>query len=261
MQIKELLGYLEERVSLAQQEDYDNSGVQCGDITQKLRSVLVAIDTTEAVVDEAIEKGCNLIVTHHPALFRGVKSITPDYYINRALIKAIKHDIVIYASHTALDNDYEGVNIFWAQKMKLQNIKILAPIDGNPKVGAGVIGDLMRPISITELIEQMKAFQPIVQVALSKPVTEMVRRVAYCGGSGNFLMKRATQEGADIFITGEAKYNDYYDAEGVITLMTIGHYESELLTKELLKEIMSEKKGNFAIYSAESCANPVHYIS
>ena len=74
-------------------------------------------------------------------------------------------------------------------------------------------------------------------------------------------MKRAAQEGADIFITGEAKYNDYYDAEGVITLMTIGHYESELLTKELLKEIMSEKKGNFAIYSAESCVNPVHYIS
>ena len=261
MKIRELLDYLEERVPLSQQEEFDNSGVQCGDTSQELRAVLVAIDTTEAVVDEAIAKGCNLIVTHHPALFRGVKSITPDYYINRVVIKAIKHDIVLYASHTSLDNDDEGVNIFWARKMGLQNVKILSPIEGNPNVGSGVIGDLPSPRSIDELVEQMKTFQPITHVAHSKPLADKVKRVAYCGGSGNFLMSVAIEKKADIFITGEAKYNDYYDAEGEILLMTIGHYESELLTKELLKEIMSEKKGNFAIYSAESCANPVHYIS
>lgn len=261
MKIRELLDYLEERVPLSQQEEYDNSGVQCGDTSQVLKAVLVAIDTTEAVVEEAIEKGCNLIVTHHPVLFRGTKSITPDDYINRSLIKALKHDIVVYASHTSLDNDDEGVNIFWANKMGLRNVKILSPIEDNPNVGAGVIGDLPSPRSINELVGQMKAFQPITHVAHSKPLADKVKRVAYCGGSGNFLMSVAIEKKADIFITGEAKYNDYYDAEGEILLMTIGHYESELLTKELLKEIMSEKKGNFAIYGAESCANPVHYIS
>lgn len=260
MKIRELLDYLEERVPLDQQEDFDNSGIQCGDTSQEISGVLVAIDTTEAVIDEAIKMGCNLIVTHHPALFRATKSITPDYYINKCLMKAIKHDIVVYASHTSLDNDDEGVNVYWAHQMGLTDIQILEPQHNNPEIGGGVIGNLPHPVTIEELISLMKRFQPITHVAHSQVLKERVQRIAYCGGSGNFLMKKAAQSGADVFITGEAKYNDYYDAEGLVTLMTIGHFESELLTKDILISIMSEKRGNFAIYNAKTCANPVHYV-
>lgn len=261
MKIKDLIKHLEIHVPIAQQEDFDNCGVQCGDISLELKNVLVAIDITESVVDEAIRKGCNLIVTHHPALFRATKSITPDYYIHRAIINAIKHDIVVYASHTSLDNDDEGINIYWAKMMGLTKVKVLAPQKDNNSIGMGVIGDLEEPLSINELIDKMRDFQPITHVSHSLPISPKVRRVAYCGGSGAFLIDQAIREGADIFITGEAKYNDYYDAEGRITLLTIGHFESELISKEILKGIMSKKRGNFAIYNSESCINPVHYIS
>ncbi|MDO5016767.1 MAG: Nif3-like dinuclear metal center hexameric protein [Porphyromonas sp.] len=260
MKIREMINHLERRVPLSQQDGFDNSGVQCGDVAQELKGVLVAIDTTEAVVEEAIDKGCNLIVTHHPALFHATKSITPDYYINRALMMAIKHDIVVYASHTALDNDDEGINVYWARRMGLQDIQILMPKQDLPTIGAGVVGDLPEPLSLEQLVERMKSFQPIERVAHNRVVREPIQRVAYCGGSGNFLIDRAVEAEADIFITGEAKYNDYYDAEGLITLMTIGHFESELLSKEILIEIMSEKRGNFAVYNATSCVNPLHYI-
>lgn len=260
MTIRELLDYLEARVPLSQQEDFDNSGVQCGDTSHELSGVLVAIDTTEAVIDEAIEKGCNLIVAHHPALFRATKSITPDYYINRCVMKAIKHDIVLYAAHTSLDNDDDGINVYWARQMGLTDIQILQPQQGNPLIGGGVIGNLPHPVTISELLLLMKHFQPIRHVAHSKVLKEQVQRIAYCGGSGNFMLKSAAQSGADIFITGEAKYNDFYDAEELVTLMTIGHFESELLAKELLIGIMSEKRGNFAVYNATACINPVHYI-
>lgn len=260
MKIKELLDFIETRVPLSQQEDYDNSGVQCGDVSNEITGVLVAIDTTEAVIDEAINKGCNLIVTHHPSLFRAIKRVTPEYYINRCIIKAIRHDIVIYSAHTSLDNDDEGVNVYWARQMGLRDIEILEPLSDAPMIGAGVIGNLPEPCTIEELLSKMKVFQPITHVAHSKVLKEQVRRIAYCGGSGNFLLKTAAQAGADIFITGEAKYNDFYDAEELVTLMTIGHFESELLTKEILISIMSEKKGNFAIYNATTCVNPVHYI-
>lgn len=364
MKICELIRYIEQQVPLMQQEEYDNSGVQCGDVHQDISGVLIAIDITEAVVEEAIQKQCNLIITHHPPLFRGTKSITPDYYINRSIIKAIQHNITIYSAHTSLDNDDNGVNVYWAKKMGLTNIKVLQPLTNyyhkvvtyvpashsekirvalkeigvgrqgeyegtsftsegigrfiplegaqpycgttgewhkepeerievlvekplvssavktirlvhpyeepaidvlptqytNPLLGAGIIGDLPTAITLSELLDRMRTFQPITHVAHSKILEEKIKRVAYGGGSCNFLLKTAAKEGADIFITGEAKYNDYYDAEELVTLLTIGHYESELLTKEILYEIISEKRGNFATYRALSCANPVHYI-
>ncbi len=364
MRISELIGYLEQKVPLSQQEDYDNSGVQCGDVNDEISGILVAIDVTEPVVDEAINRGCNLIITHHPPLFKPIKSITPKYYVHRALIKAIRYGITIYSSHTSLDNDNEGVNIYWAKKMGLENISVIDPLEryfykvityipyeysdslrtalkdvgagrqgdyegtsftshgegrfmplrgahphcgtigewhvekedrieflvdkahlsstlatihkvhpyeepaidilptlfNDPHLGAGVIGDLPHELTIAELLDKMRAIQPIIHVAHSRILKDPIKRVAYGGGSCIFLLRQAAKQGADIYITGEAKYNDYYDAQEMVTLMTIGHYESELLTKEILIDIISEKRGNFAIYNATSCANPVHYI-
>lgn len=262
MKIREVLDYLEAQVPLTQQEDWDNSGVQVGDTSQELKGILIAIDTTVEIVEEAIQHGCNLIVTHHPLLFRATKQITPEYYIFRALMLAIKHDIVIYASHTSLDNDDYGVNQYWAKKMGLRDAQPLLPTPGfehNPLIGAGVIGNLEQPMSLYEVLDKMKQFQPITQVSHSKVLKEPIQCIAYCGGSGSFLMQSAMQAGAELFITGEAKYNDFYDAQDLLTLMTIGHFESEELTKDLLHNVLSEKCVNFAVRKATRCENPVKY--
>lgn len=261
MKIREVLDYLDRKVPLNQQDSWDNSGLQVGDINQELRGVLVAIDITELVIDEAIKEGCNLIVTHHPLLFHATKQITPDYYIHHCVMMAIKHDITIYSAHTNLDNDSKGVNYFWADKMGLCNTKPISPIDPkNPNIGAGIIGDLPDEISIDELVRKMKDFQPIEQISHSEILHQNVKRIAYCGGSGAFLMKSAAEQGADIFITGEAKYNDYYDAQDLLTLMVIGHFESEELTKTLLYNVLCQKKGNFVVRCSSNCKNPVKYI-
>lgn len=261
MKIREIIDFLESQIPPIQQEEWDNSGIQVGDTSLELSGVLIAVDITESVISEAIEHGCNLIVTHHPLLFRATKQITPDYYIHKCVMLAIKHDISIYSLHTNLDNDPRGVNYYWAEKMQLLSPKVLLPISSDDdSKGSGVIGDLPEPMTPDLLLERMKSFQPIVNVAHSKILRPVIRRVAYCGGSGAFLMKEAARKGADIFITGEAKYNDFYDAEDHITLMVIGHYESEELTKSLLYNVLCRKKGNFVVRCSSRCKNPVTYI-
>lgn len=247
---------------LRQQDGWDNSGVQVGDTSQEFKNALIAVDITEEIIEEAIEHNCNLIVTHHPALFHATKQITPEHYVFRAIMLAIKQDIVIYASHTALDNDDNGVNQYWAKRMGLQNPRPLQPTPGfsdNPLIGSGVIGELPQSVTLTELISSMKSFQPITHIAHSKVLKQEVKSIAYCGGSGSFLLQAAKDAGADIFITGEAKYNDYYDAQDLVTLMTIGHFESEELTKDILYNVLSEKCGNFAVRKATKCQNPIIY--
>ena len=262
MQIGEVISFLEQKFPPAQQDGWDNSGIQVGDIHQEVKGVLVALDITEAVVQEAVKWSCNLIVTHHPLLFHATKRVTPEDYIHRSLMLAIKHDITIYSAHTSLDNDAEGVNHFWAQWMGVLNTRPILPSNESEdrQVGAGIIGELSEPISISDLVQRMKDFQPIQRISHSEILKEEIKTVAYCGGSGAFLMREAARQGADIFITGEAKYNDYYDARDLVTLMVIGHFESEELIKSLLYNVLCQKKGNFVVRCSSSCENPVKYI-
>lgn len=363
MKIKEIIEYLETKYPLSWQEDWDNSGLQLGNVDQDLSGILVAIDTTEDVIQEALEKGCNLVVTHHPLLFHPLKRISTQTYVERCVSLVLKHDLVLYAIHTNLDNSPEGVNGYWAERMGLRNVKALDPLKGqyfkiityvpldavdsirkallnhgigkqglydgtsfsvqgegrfrplsgasphvgevekwhvekeemvsvlcakedlkkalttlrtthpyeepaidvipilnsNPNLGAGVIGDLPEPIEVHELFEMMKSWQPIDSIAHSKILKERVQRIAYGGGACRDYMKEATKQGADIYITGEAKYNDFYDAQDCITLVTIGHYESELHTEEILIKALSQKNGTFALHRASSSQNPITY--
>lgn len=364
MKIKEILVAIEQLAPLALQEGFDNSGVQVGDVNQEAKGALLCIDVTEAVVDEAITLGCNLIIAHHPLAFHKFKSLTGKNYVERCMIKAIKDDIVVYAAHTNLDNARDGINYYLAKMLHLQNIRILAPqghkllklvtftphshvdqvrnalfnagagcigdydscsynINGNgtfragddtkpyvgevghlhtePEIrtevvlpfykkedvvraliavhpyeepaydlyvlendwtqaGSGVVGTLPEEMDEEDFLYMIKDVFNLSSVQYSALRNRPIRDVAICGGSGNFLIPNAINYGADVFITGEAKYNDFYDVENRILLATIGHYESEIFTKNVFFDIISEKYPTFAIYMAGTDKNPVRYL-
>lgn len=133
MIIQEVINHLETLSPLSYAEDFDNVGTLVGDVTAPLTGVLVTLDTLESVVDEAIAKNCNLIVSFHPIIFKGLKKLTGKTYVERVVIKAIKHSIVIYSMHTALDNAFEGVSAIICNKLELKHKQILIPQRGTIK--------------------------------------------------------------------------------------------------------------------------------
>lgn len=364
MRIKDIIQIIEQLAPIPLQEDYDNSGVQVGDVSREAEGALLCIDVTENVVEEAISLGCNLIIAHHPLVFRAVKKITGQNYIERCLIKAIKNDIVVYAAHTNLDNATGGVNYRLAQMLGLQNVRILSPkpdsllklvtfvpdshtdnvrnalfkagagnigdydscsynISGegsfranenaNPFVGktgeihfekeirietilpkfkqdevlrallavhpyeepaydfyplansweqagSGIVGSLAEPMSEQEFLYLLKDVFQLSTIQHTKMQNKEIRDVAICGGSGAFLIPNAIGYGADAFVTGEARYNDFYDVEDRILLAVVGHYESEICTKDIFYDVISKKYSNFALHKSAFDSNPVKYL-
>lgn len=364
MRIREILQTIEQLAPLPLQEEFDNSGLQVGDSNHELTGILLCIDITENVIEEAISLNCNLIVSHHPLMFRSVKSITGKNYIERCLVKAIKYDIVIYAAHTNLDNAVGGVNYKLAEMLELQQVRILSPKQnallklvtfvpdthaeqvraalfnagagniGNydscsynlrgegtfrakdnarpfvgeigelhfeletrietiiptfkqndilrtllavhpyeepaydfyplenkwAQAGSGVTGVLPEPMSEQEFLYLLKDLFKLPSIRHSVFSGREIRDVALCGGAGAFLVRDAIAYGADAFITGEAKYNDFYDVEDKILLAIVGHYESEICTKEIFYDVISKKFPTFAVHLSAFDTNPVKYL-
>jgi dinuclear metal center YbgI/SA1388 family protein len=366
MKIAELTSFLEEFAPVSYQESYDNSGLLVGDAKAEITQVLISLDSTEDVVNEAINTGCNLIISHHPIIFKGLKRLTGKNYIERTVIKAIQNNIAIYAIHTNLDNVLGGVNCKIAQMLGLQNVKILSPksdllkkfIVFIPKThleivskslhdaGAGQIGNYkncgftVSGIGTFQPNEKAKPFigtynqlekveeerlevifpaylESKIMAALkhSHPYEEMAYyiqsldnynqevgsgaigeidfdgnvsvfyqtlksvfklqflkhtqttfgaknklKIAVCGGSGIFLLSDAIRQSADVFITSDVKYHEFFDAENKITLIDIGHFESEQYTKELLFEVIQNKFTNIAVLLSKTITNPVNYL-
>ncbi len=362
--IRRILDVLEQSLPLALQESYDHSGIQVGNPKGLATGVLLAVDITEAVLEEAVSCGCNLIIAHHPLLFKSIKEITGANYIQRCVQYAIKQDLTIYAAHTNADNAGKGLNVLLAEKFALQAVRPLQPmsdmllklvcyvpqahaerlrrslwdagaghigaydrcsynleghgtfragssahpfvgetgklhteaevqvsvilprylqhrveqalIQNHPyeeptydfvplanqwqQAGAGIVGDLPEAINPTLFLQRVKAIFGAQTISYSECMTEKIKRVAICGGAGAFLWREARRAGADAFITGEAKYNDYFDVEGHPMLVTVGHYESELAATELFSRIISDKFPNFDVHLSNICANPVHYL-
>ncbi|GHT78498.1 hypothetical protein AGMMS50262_21210 [Bacteroidia bacterium] len=254
MKIAQIISLLEEFAPLDLQEKWDNSGIQVGDVTQNVRGILLCLDVTEEVIDEALEMDCNLIVSHHPLLFKPLQSLTGKTYIERGVIKACKNDLVVYSAHTNLDNVVGGVNFRLAEKIGLLDVQ---PLNLE---GAGVVGQLPAEEDEESFLQRIKSIFQLQSLKHSPFTGRKIREVALCGGSGAFLIKDVIAYGADVFLTGEAKYNDYYDVENRILLAVLGHYESELCTKELFFDIISKKIPNFAIYFSNANANPVNYM-
>ncbi len=346
MKLKDITSCLEQTLPLYLQESWDNSGWQVGDPDTELRGVLLALDASEALVLEAIERGCNLIVTHHPLLFKGLKRIGTTSYVERTVALALRYGVSIYAAHTNADNASEGLNALLAQELGLERVSVLSSIPGSmselttfvpeehlsavqealwaagagrigtydscsfssmgegtfrplegarpwvgeqdqlehqrevrlsvvlptgssgavlsalhrahpyevpayslvalsnmlPGVGCGVIGDLPEEVELGAYLARIKAYFGTDKLMYSGRTEGVIRRVALCGGAGAFLSPVACRAGADIFITGEAKYNDYLDAEG-LTFVTVGHYESEEVATRLFASIIRRQLG------------------
>jgi dinuclear metal center YbgI/SA1388 family protein len=361
--IKDILDYLENWAPPSYQEDYDNSGLITGNDQDALKGIIIALDCTEKVVDEAIRKGCNLIVAHHPIVFRGLKKLTGKSYIERTVISAIKNDIAIYAIHTNLDHIASGVNSKIAAQLGLTETRILRPRkdtlsklttfipkndtervmeaihaagagmignykncsfrvpgtgtflpagNANPTIGnlgilekvpedrvevifpshlksgilralfnthpyeevayylhdlsntdnetgAGMIGDLESPVHIMDFLELLKKKLRVKVIRHTEPVKEKIQKIALCGGSGSFLLPDAIARGADIFISGDFKYHEFFDAENHLVIADIGHYESEQFTKELIYDKLVEKFTNIALHFTEVNTNPIKY--
>ena len=365
MLVKEIIQTLEAFAPTLYQEGYDNCGLQVGDTMAEVTGILLSLDVTEAILAEAMERGCNMIVAHHPLIFSGLKKITGRNYVERIVRQAIKNDIHIYAAHTNLDNMRNGVNALFAAKLGLQHTSILSPkantltklftyapvsaaekvrealfaagggrisnykecsfntpgtgtfrpgAGANPAIGeAGGAREWVDEVKIEMIVENhlqsrvlkaLMASHPYEEVAyeliplpndnqeigagmagtLAAPMAEAdflaflkqqmkaecirhtqlrgkpIERVALCGGSGSFLLPQAMQWGADIYITGDYKYHQFFDAEGQIVIADIGHYESEQYTPEIFETILKEKFPTFAVLLSKLSTNPVKYF-
>ena len=262
MTIATIIEFLDAELHPEYQEDYDNAGFLLGNPEAECNGVLVAVDVTDAVIEEAREKGANLIVTHHPMIFGGVKRITPKDATGRHIIKLIKNDMAVYAAHTNLDNLKDGVNGILAQVLGLTECHILRQMAGqpSPEVGAGMVGSLPYPMPTQAFLEQVKVCLGLPMLRVSDIASPAVSRVAICGGAGSFLIGDAIRQNADIYLTGDMKYHDFQRAEGRITLVDIGHFESEQFSKELIYSIISKKFSNFACFISERGKSFVHYI-
>lgn len=262
MTIATIVDYLDAELHPEYQEDYDNAGFLLGDIGQECKGALVAVDVTDDVIDEALERGTNLIVTHHPMIFGGVKRITPNDATGRFIIRLIKNDIAVYSAHTNLDNLKNGVNGILAQVLGLTDCQILRQMAGlsSAEVGAGMVGNLPYPMPTNAFLEQVKVCLGLPMLRVSDIASQSVSRIAICGGAGSFLIGDAIRQHADIYLTGDMKYHDFQRAEGRITLADIGHFESEQFSKELIYSIISKKFSNFACYISRQGKSFVSYI-
>lgn len=354
MNVQEVCSALEQWAPLSYQESYDNCGLIIGDPNQDITGVLVSLDCLENVIEEAIHRNCNMIVSHHPIVFKGFKSLTGKNYVERTVLKAIKNDIAIYAIHTNLDCIDQGVCHRMSEQIGLINCRVLSPKKGllkmlvtyvpkenaelvrnslfqvgagsignynecnfsfegkstfkgsqesNPVIeerlelvfsshlesqvidclnqyhpheevgfkiisidnehqylGAGRIGELPIPKSAREFLSSLKKSFKSDCVRHSSILDKKIKTVALCGGSGNFLLPQAKQYDADIFISADFKYHDFFDAENKIIIADIGHYESEQYTIELIGDFLRKKFPRFAFHLSEINTNPINYL-
>ncbi len=346
MKLNKLIKYLESIAPLSYQESYDNAGLIVGDPNTSIKGVLICLDSTEDIIKEARKRKCNVVIAHHPIVFKGLKKFNGKNYVERTVMQAIKHDICIYAIHTNLDNVYHnGVSSKIAEKLKLKNLQILAPKQNmvklqfylnpnqihafqnatsregipdslsnlhsllaartglkedaaemkyettlaknevsqvvhflqkatgntsidyqtntvaniNAKVGSGMIGSLNKPILTSTFFKRLKEDMNLSGFRHTAILSKKIQKIAVCGGAGGFLLPEAIRAGADVFVTADYKYHEFFDADGQIIIADIGHYESEQYTIELLHGLITKKFSNFASHCTKLNTNPVFY--
>ncbi len=265
MNINKVVDALEQYAPLPLQEGYDNAGLQVGlTETVEVSGALLCLDVTEQVVDEAIEKGCNLIVSHHPLIFRKLARIADENYVQRTVRKAIKHDIAIVSMHTNMDAATGGVNFKIAEKLGLKHLQFFAgekEVDG-VKGGEGVMGEVSEAArwAADDLVLLLREKFGAECVQCNQLLRRPIRRVALCGGAGSFLLDAAVAAGADAFITGEMHYHEFFGHEQEIQICVIGHYQSEQFTSEIFKSIIEEKCPGVKCFISEVNTNPIIYL-
>ena len=258
VKVGDIIKVIEDFAPLSLQEGWDNSGLCIGSPDAPVTSVLLGLDCTPELVDEAVECGADMIITHHPLIFSGLKKISPDDMTGAAVIKAIKAGISIYAAHTSADKVIAGVSGAMAARLGLVNVSILDE-DGDG-TGLGVVGDLPEPLSAEEAVRVVKERFGLKAMRTSRPIEGSVSRVAMCGGSGGSLIKAAKASGAQLYISGDISYHNFFTPEGFM-IMDIGHYESEKDIVEILFSLLRKNFPTFAVRITQNIySNPIFYF-
>ena len=258
MKVKDIINIIEEFAPLGIQEKWDNSGLCIGSPEDEVASVLMGLDCTPELVDEAIECGADMIITHHPLIFSGLKKISSDDLVGAAVIKAIKSGISIYAAHTNADKVIAGVSGAMAAKLGLENVSILDE-DGEG-TGLGVVGDLPVPMTAQEAVAYVKDRFALKAMKTSRPIDGKISRIAMCGGSGGSLIGAAKASGAQLYISGDISYHNFFTPEGFM-IMDIGHYESEIEIVDILFSLIKKKIPTFAVRITQNIySNQIFYF-
>ena len=261
VKIKQVLSALEQFAPLPLQESWDNAGLQIGLTEAEVSGALLCLDVTERVVDEAVRRGCNLVVSHHPLLFRGLKQVSDATDVQRTVWKAIREDVCVVSMHTNMDNAHGGVNWKIAEKLGLTDVRFFAEktvqgIEG----GSGVVGMLPQPMAAEAFISQVKQTFGVACAQCNELLQRPIQRVALCGGAGDFLLDEAVALKADAFITGEMHYHQYFGYEQRLQICVIGHYQSEQFTSEVFRSIIEQECPGVRCLIAETVTNPIVYI-
>ncbi len=250
MKIKDVTEYLEQRFPLCLQEDFDNCGVQCGDVEQEVNGVLVCFEMSEKVIDEAIAMHANLVISHHPLMLRrGICKIEPTNRVGRVICKALRHDMVLYSMHTNIDSAAGGGNDVFAEKLGLRDAQVLIPSEVealSEHNGLGRIGTLPKPMATMEFLQYVKEKMQLQVLRYHGDTSKTIERVAVCGGGGASFIEAALHAGADAYVSGDIKYHDFFRAENQMLIADIGHYEGEFFIKEIIYKALKEKFTTFA---------------
>ena len=262
MKIRDIVSTIEEFAPLTLQESYDNSGLIVGRLDDEVKGVLLAVDVTEEVLDEAEREGCDLVITHHPIIFSPLKRFNSATYVERCVERAIRKGIALYAAHTNLDSTPRGMSWQLGSMIGLDAMTVLEPRRDNAEAGFGVVGTLSRAEGVMAFMNRVKAIFDVGAVRYSDIPSEdmMVRRVAICTGSGRSLIDAAMSAEADVYITADLRYNDFMCGENRMVLMDIGHFESEFCAIRIIYDVLSKKMCNFAVRKSVCSRNPVHYL-
>ena len=257
IKVKDITAAIEAFAPLSVQESWDNSGLLIGSQEDTVHGVLIGFDCTPELVDEAAAGGYDLIVTHHPLIFKGLRRISPEDPDGLAVLKAIRAGIAVYATHTASDKVLEGVSGIFAGKLGLQDVRILEP-DADGEHGLGVIGRFPVPHTFTEIRHLLKKDCGVRSIRSSKPLHTGIQTVAICGGSGGSLIGAARRAGADLYISADISYHNFFTPHGFM-LMDIGHFESEIGITEILFTLIKKNFPTFAVRISEKLNNPIIY--
>lgn len=261
MLLSQVAQALERYAPLPLQESYDNAGLQIGlTETVEVSGALLCVDVSEDVIDEAVAAGCNLVVAHHPLLFRPLRRIDQNNAVARIAVKAIKAGVAVYAAHTNLDNAPDGVCHEMARVLGLENVGFLDPLAGG-EGGSGVIGSLPEPMAPLDFLKWTKARFATPCIMHNALPEREIARVAVCGGAGDFLTDKAVAAGADAFITGEMGYHRFMGYEGEILTAAIGHYQSERCTVDLFARLLAAALPGLHLVKSVKGQNPVHYLT
>ncbi len=258
--VREIASAIEEFAPLRLQESYDNAGLQVGDPEAEVSAVLLCLDVTEDILEEARRRSCSMVVSHHPLIFHGLKSLTGADETQRLVMQAFRNNIAIYSAHTNLDSAWDGVSHEMAHTIGVENLRPLEPSEPDGTTGLGVIGDLPATPKL-ELLRRIKDKFQVKCLKYSAGKRQLVvKKVALCGGSGASLIQTAIAAGADMFVTADIKYHDFTGYGDSILLADIGHFESELCSERIFSRLIREKFPDMVVYFPESEKNPVKFM-